>query len=154
MAYSGYGCVCLPAPWFGHDLDKRGIGAIASALFGRVGQSVGDFGYDIGCDTIRAADLDDVQSWPCWKLEYTNDADPDPGQLCLVCKPGREIGYRRLEYLGGVSGHGMFAGMSSGYGHLLRGEGEERKAGRGRKRGEYLPINLSSGREDELTPSV
>ncbi len=42
-----------------------------------MGKYSGDNGYDIGCDTILPADMDDMASEACGKFEHTYDVDPD-----------------------------------------------------------------------------
>jgi hypothetical protein len=54
-----------------------------TTLFGNMGKRLGDNSYDIGCDTILSANMDDLAFETCWEFEYTDDVDPDSWQLCV-----------------------------------------------------------------------
>ena len=69
--------------------------------------------------------MDDVEAESRPQLKYPDDVHPDPGQLRLGRQLGGPAGLGRVEHLGDLFGDGHPAGLSTRYGHLVRGQGLE-----------------------------
>ena len=145
MAHCFDGRIRLSVTWLGSYIHQRNPDTCASTPSRYLGECFRDHGNSSGCDTICASNLDDISAWACGQFEYPNDAHSDPWKLCLVCKFGCEIRYRRLEYMGSILGDRMLAGLSVGNGYMLRGQGPPGATKCGRRTCKFsFPLSQSS----------
>lgn len=75
--------ILVSGTYRGDRVHQRMAYMVETRLPSGMGEHFGYHGRWISRDSILPTDLDDISLEACWKLEHSDDADPNAWQFCL-----------------------------------------------------------------------